>query len=329
MATLDPSRYEVVLITPLPIETRAALLMFDERHHGRFPVDRGDDYVYHAGAMAGHNVAIATLPAGQEYGTGAAAALANHIKTFFPALRFGLLVGVAAGLPDLSREPARDIRLGDVLVALPEGDTAAVIAYELGKETEDGFQLLRHGHVLATTAPIVRSAIGMIQIEAPDDADKFLPYYEKIRDKQHANGSFSDPGQKNDVLFIAKDGVEKIAKREPRPDSRRVRAWYGPIGAGDKLWKNARGRDELREKYGLIGLEMEAAGTMNQIPVGVIRGVCDYGDGHKNKIWQPYAAAMAAAYARALLDEIPRKDSVSIPKQPQQLQIEQSRHMGE
>lgn len=49
---------------------------------------------------------------------------------------------------------------------------------------------------------------------------------------------------------------------------------------------------------------MEAAGTMNRIPVSVIRGVCDYGDGHKNKDWQPYAAAMAAAYAKAVLYEI-------------------------
>ena len=35
---------------------------------------------------------------------------------------------------------------------------------------------------------------------------------------------------------------------------------------------------------------------MNRIPVCVIRGVCDYGDEHKNKEWQPYAAAMAGAY---------------------------------
>jgi nucleoside phosphorylase len=52
---------------------------------------------------------------------------------------------------------------------------------------------------------------------------------------------------------------------------------------------------------------MEAAGTMNRIPVGVIRGVCDYGDEHENKEWQPYAAAMAAAYAKAVLHEIPQK----------------------
>ena len=63
-------------------------------------------------------------------------------------------------------------------------------------------------------------------------------------------------------------------------------------------------RNELRDKYNVIGLEMEAAGTMNRIPVGVIRGVCDYGDEHKNKEWQPYAAAMAAAYAKAVMSEI-------------------------
>ena len=71
--------------------------------------------------------------------------------------------------------------------------------------------------------------------------------------------------------------------------------------------KNARKRGELRDRYDLIGLEMEAANAMNRIPVGVIRGVCDYGDTHKKKEWQPYSAAMAAAYAKAVLAEIPAK----------------------
>jgi nucleoside phosphorylase len=77
--------------------------------------------------------------------------------------------------------------------------------------------------------------------------------------------------------------------------------------------KNAQKRNELRDKHNVIGLEMEAAGTMNRIPVGVIRGVCDYGDEHKSKEWQPYAAAMAAAYAKAILHEIPPKSSRTKP----------------
>jgi hypothetical protein len=179
---LDPRDYTVAWIAPLEIEAKAALHLLDERYDGRFSVSRGDDYVFHAGVMGDQSTIIATLPAGQEYGAGSAAALASQVKKFFPNLWFGLLVGVAAGLPELSRAPVRDVRLGDVLVGLPAGESAGLIAYDLGKETDDGFQLIQFGHSLAATEPIVRSAIGSIKVEASNDATKVLPYYEKLRD---------------------------------------------------------------------------------------------------------------------------------------------------
>lgn len=49
---------------------------------------------------------------------------------------------------------------------------------------------------------------------------------------------------------------------------------------------------------------MEAAGLMNLFKCIVIRGICDYADDHKHKKWQPYAAAVAAAYAKKLLSTI-------------------------
>lgn len=317
MDLLDPEAYTVAWIAPLPIEARAALLLLDKRHQGRFPVSRGQDYTYEAGEICGHNVIIATLPSGEVYGTGSAAAIAGQVKMFFPNLWLGLLVGVAAGLPNLQRDPPLDIRLGDVLVGLPEGDNAGLIAYELGKETgKDGFQLLRLGHALAQTEKLIRSAIGSIRLEAPDDADILLPHYDHFKDKLHSQGSFADPGQEHDVLYqIDSEECERIVPRDRRPNSRRTHIWYGSIGSGDKLMKNARKRNELRDRYNIIGLEMEAAGTMTSIPVGVIRGVCDYGDEHKNKQWQPYAAAMAAAYAKAVLVRIPPKVVVRVEEQ--------------
>jgi hypothetical protein len=42
----------------------------------------------------------------------------------------------------------------------------------------------------------------------------------------------------------------------------------------------------------------------------VIRGICDYADSHKNKKWQPYAAATAAACAKELLSLIPSAEVV-------------------
>jgi nucleoside phosphorylase len=305
MAELNPNDYTVIWLAPLEIEAQAALHMLDERHEGQFALRRGFDCVFQAGEMCGHNIVIATLPAGQEYGTGSAAALAGQVKMFFPNLWFGLLVGVAAGLPDLSVTPPRDIRLGDVLVALGDGDSAGVIAYDLGKETSDGMKLLHRGYRLATTEAVVRSAIGSIKLSAPNDAEIIQPYYQSIKDKEHAKGTFADPGQEWDRLYETdQNGMERCVYRPQRPDHQRTRVWYGPIGSGEKLMKNAKKRDELRDQYGIIGLEMEAAGTMNRIPVGVIRGACDYGDSHKNKEWQPYAAAMAAAYAKAVLAEI-------------------------
>jgi nucleoside phosphorylase len=59
---------------------------------------------------------------------------------------------------------------------------------------------------------------------------------------------------------------------------------------------------------GVICFEMEAAGLMNSFPCLVVRGVCDYADSHKNKRWQPYAAAVAAAYAKEVLLMIPPAD---------------------
>jgi nucleoside phosphorylase len=45
----------------------------------------------------------------------------------------------------------------------------------------------------------------------------------------------------------------------------------------------------------------------------MIKGVCDYADSHKNKIWQDYAATTAAACMKALLKEWISED---IPARP-------------
>lgn len=67
-------------------------------------------------------------------------------------------------------------------------------------------------------------------------------------------------------------------------------------------------RDGLSSELGgVLCFEMEAAGLMNNFPCLVIRGICDYADSHKNKGWQPYAAATAATCAKELLSVIPER----------------------
>jgi nucleoside phosphorylase len=288
---LDPNLYTVALFAPLEIEAQAVLWMLDKKHPGKFPMSRGMDYVFDAGEMCGYNVIIATLPSGGTQDIpGSTAALTAQVKAYFPNLLFGLLVGVATGLPNLnSPHPVRDIRLGDVLVCHP---TKLVTYNVYGSDVTQ-----RCPGLVSTKIKPVISAIDSIKLRAPNDTAAFWPHYESIKYKRHTNGTFIDPGQGQDELYEAE---EYQLVRQPRPDSERARVWYGPLGSGTNLVCK---RDELRDKYGVIGLDMRAVEVIRQVPIVIIRGVCDYGDGHNTTEWQPYAAAMAAAYAKAVLSE--------------------------
>jgi hypothetical protein len=66
----------------------------------------------------------------------------------------------------------------------------------------------------------------------------------------------------------------------------------------------------LMRELDVLCFEMEAAGLMDGFPCLVIRGICDYADSHKNKGWQAYAAATAAAYAKEMISIIPRNQVI-------------------
>lgn len=51
-------------------------------------------------------------------------------------LRFGLLVGIGGGIPNLKR--GIDIRLGDMVVSQPTGTTGGVVQYDKGKSRAAG-----------------------------------------------------------------------------------------------------------------------------------------------------------------------------------------------
>lgn len=124
--------YTVGWIAALPLERAAAMALLDERHEK--PLDfvqpHCDPNSYTWGRIGDHNVVIAALGAGK-YGTTSAAATALPMLSSFPQIRFGLLVGIGAGIarPD----KGRDIRLGDVAVSQPRGGVGGVLQYDLFK----------------------------------------------------------------------------------------------------------------------------------------------------------------------------------------------------
>ena len=320
--------YTIAWIAPLEHDALAARSMLDNIHDDvKFPAGKSDDYTYFGGDINGHNVVVATIPSGHSHGVAAMASLARDIKAKFPDVLFGLLVGVASGIPDLSKKPPRDIRLGDVLVAEGENGGACILSYGHGTETAAQAQL----NLLAakTTARLFAAGIGRMKSTSADNWAWFRQYYQALLAKDVKNVTkFRDPGQDKDgpvststttnagaitpgpVESAVRPEVEQIQTvssagiPQPRPDDERIRVWYGKLGSGDDLRENPQKRQELKDSYDIIGLETGAASVMDTIDkVGVIRGVCDYGSG-QGEDWRPFAAATAAAYAKALLYNI-------------------------
>ncbi|BCS25461.1 uncharacterized protein APUU_50172A [Aspergillus puulaauensis] len=85
--------------------------------------------------------------------------------------------------------------------------------------------------------------------------------------------------------------------------ARTPRVYFGPIACSNQVMKSARHRDSIAEQLGVIAFEMESAGTWNYVPTVVIKSVADYADCHKSKDWQGYAAVVAAACTKAVLEE--------------------------
>ena len=107
---LCAERYTVGWVCALPVELAAATELLDEEHEN-IPQDPKDTNLYTLGRISEHNVVLACLPAGQA-GTNPAAAVAVELKSKFPSIRFGLMVGIGGGVPS----DEADIRLGDVVV---------------------------------------------------------------------------------------------------------------------------------------------------------------------------------------------------------------------
>ncbi|KAH8125152.1 ankyrin repeat protein [Trichoderma asperelloides] len=232
-----------------------------DEQHEQLPSAKKDDNSYLLGSMAGHNVAIAFTGSGN-YGTNAAAQTAVQMIRTFHNIRFGLMVGVGGGAPN---RPDPDDPLNDLRL----GDVVVSVA----KGSHDQ---------VALKASKIR---GLKQYKFPGrDKDQLF-----ISGYTHATASdcsACDPTQ----------AEERLSRESDEP-----MVHYGLIASGNAVIRSAKRRDELRDAWGVLCFEMEAAGLMDDFPCIVIRGICDYSDDHKNKVWQPYSAVAAAAYAKDLL----------------------------
>ncbi|BCS18369.1 5'-methylthioadenosine/S-adenosylhomocysteine nucleosidase family protein [Aspergillus puulaauensis] len=301
----EPKDYTVGWVGALPVELTAASQMLDEEHP-ELPHDPNDNNIYTLGRIGSHNVVIACLPAGQ-FGPTSAAAVAVQMKSKFPAIRAGLMVGVGGGVPG-----SVDVRLGDVVVSQPAADHGGVVQYDFGTATASG--LKRKGFLNAPPA-ILLNAVSKLRanhMRRRSSISQHLSSFEDLPRFQRANAGV-DWLFASEYTHVEGPTCETCSKdhlvvRAPRGNDS-VEIHYGTIASGNQVIRSGITRDQLSTELGnVLCFEMEAAGLMNGFPCIVIRGICDYADSHKNKNWQPYAAATAAAYAKDLLSVIPASD---------------------
>ncbi|RYO94041.1 hypothetical protein DL766_004096 [Monosporascus sp. MC13-8B] len=303
-------QYTVGILCALPKELLAIRTLFDCKYESVETAFEDSNH-YVLGRMGYHNVVAACLPSG-EYGTNSAADAASHMKRSFRAIKFCLLVGIGGGVPSAEN----DVRLGDVVVSSPTGSLPGVIQYDIGKSLRNG--IFESTGSLQRPPRFLMSAVSSLRSDPNLPLEPLKIYLEEIEKRRP---DYRHPGQERDELFTAEcmkcKAQEECAnldghrhRRDRRPSDHPI-IHYGLIASGNRIIKDAKERDRLARKHGILCFEMEAAGVMNTLPCLVIRGISDYADSHKNKIWQEYAAATAAAYAKLLLAYVKAADDFS------------------
>jgi nucleoside phosphorylase len=312
-------RFTIGWISPLPLEKEAARLVFDEVYP-REEVQHRNAY-YLGGRIGQHDVVIGVQ---RKIGLNGAAILAEKMHSGFPNIKYFLVVGIAGGVPNYGPPgDTKQIVLGDVVISSPRGNHGGVLQYDKGAWQDEGLLQFR-GYTNGVPGDLL-AAVNNYRSEGWSQTNiaQTLRQMRRRLDEDRRS-QYDDPGEAQDRLFRSDykhrgeydiDCLEccdanQAHSRSQRGDrARRARdhpeLHFGNVASSNQLQISAAERMRIQRRHDVICFEMEAAGVSEEHPCVVVRGICDYADSHKNKGWQNYAAAVAAACAKQLLTFLP------------------------
>ncbi|KAJ4404951.1 hypothetical protein N0V85_004765 [Neurospora sp. IMI 360204] len=300
----DTARYTVGWIAPLPVELTAGLGLLEDRTTMEVP---GDDATYHVGRIGRHFVVMVVCPS---IGILSAAMALTNMRRSFRNIRHVLVVGTAGGVPCYGPDMDEQIVLGDVVVGIPHHGTGGVTHYEFGAWQQGENDLTVKAHTLHPSAALLSAVNNLRSAHMMAGGSRIPQYLQELRKglDERSRQRYEDPGAEHDYLFEDDDYLH-------HPDGSRGKFCEGLCDATRARRRNDRGSWAERESdrpeihYGNIG--SASAGVVSDYQALVIRGICNYADSHKNKKWQGYAAATAAAYAKEVLLLVPSGRRVS------------------
>lgn len=298
MSSTDPieNAPSIGYICPLYTELVAVLATFDEGLGGC--ETETDEYYY--GRIGNRKAVAVHFPHG-DMGPQTAYKCAERMLKEYPSLNdrqsICLLVGIAGGVWTKDR----DIRLGDAFIA------TRIWSWRDGEQTEHGLESTNDPEKLSDR---LRRKVARFLYDQDALGQSIAQSVELMRKKDGANDlRWTYPGRECDNLYLntyvhtsgcscATHNVAQTTYRPPRGEEY-PRVHSGLVASGNVVLKDAKHRALLQER-GVSAVEMEACGVPNNF--FIVRGISDYADSHKNDMWQPYAAAVAAACARLLIE---------------------------
>ncbi|KAE8376679.1 nucleoside phosphorylase domain-containing protein [Aspergillus bertholletiae] len=315
MCPKSRKNFAVAIICSLSLQADAVEALFDEiydrlgKYYGK---PRGDANVYINGRIGKHDVVLCCMPG---IGKGSIASAASSLQVSYTGIKLALIVGICAGAP--SPPDYREIFLGDVIIS------DSVFEYNFGTQYPGGFQ--RKTTVKHWPGREIRTILSSFRMENArhEFQNRMLQYLHAI---QQTGMQWHRP-QMNDILFrpsyvhqhstkasspncyclmtdssdfICEDNSEVIRCRKP-PDAK-VSAYFGTLASSDTVVKSGNFRDTIANEEGILGFDIEGVGIWDTIQCIIIKGVCDYANGHKCKAWHKYAAATGASAAKTFLD---------------------------
>ncbi|KAJ5758689.1 hypothetical protein N7520_005845 [Penicillium odoratum] len=326
----DRRGFDVAIICALDFEAHAIEYIFDnfwneqpdDRQYGKLPEDEN---TYRTGVISNHNVVLTYMPG---MGKSFAASATSSVRLSFPNIRLALVVGICGGVPSpFSNGTNKKIFLGDIVIS------DEIVVYDYGKMLPTGFSQKKPETVPVSNREvrtflhklkgprgynrlIERSHhhLAGLQKERPEEyfhpPRRFDRLFESSYHHKHRRASNCKSCKEKSYCETAHEATCEVLKcsskrlvARSRSTTEGIDVHFGRMASADTVMKSSIIRDRIAEEANVIAFEMESAEVHDNLPCIVVKGVCDYADSHKDKIWQKCSAGGAAACVKALLEQ--------------------------
>jgi len=331
---------EVKMVTQMPMQTQGSkptVAIITSKYYEKLAVDammedkttfvkyktEGESNVYTIGYIGRHKVVSTKLPA---IGRQMAAQISSGNTTTRLLGTFGdiehvFLVGISGGVPHYT-DFYNHVRLGDVIVSAPNQKGQLFIYCDKVTQDKERGTIQYSLKSWAPTDPVGIDIARRLKEQNETDA-ALSPWEKYIREGQELlqgqQVAFTRPPPETDRLFMNIGGNDMIEVGHPVvPDAAKEKynnslstVRLGTIASGKPFAQDDQLRLEFAARHQCIAFDMEFDQVLESI-VGnrkesfvFIRGVADYLDGTKNSEWQPYSALLAAAFMKAVIEQLP------------------------